>query len=118
MLRLGMDAKAPGRAFSSGSKGTHVWDFLLFKSREGRGAFTGYPHFAIGISSTMVDAMLTVPNAVVTPAFLLAMEELSREFHRGLRFHATAARYHSRRGLAIDRRHRRFQPEQYILPER
>ncbi len=61
---LGMNPKLLGRPAITGRQADSVWDFLSLSSASDAQNFTKYPHLTLGISSTQVEAMVTVPNSV------------------------------------------------------
>jgi hypothetical protein len=62
--RLGMNPKILGRPAITGRQGDAVWDFLSLSGAADAKSFTKYPHLTLSITSTQVDAMVTVPNSV------------------------------------------------------
>jgi hypothetical protein len=62
--RLGMKPKAPGRPAITGRQRDAVWDFLSLSAAAEAGDFTKYPHLTLGVSSQVIEATVTVPNAV------------------------------------------------------
>jgi hypothetical protein len=62
--QLGMNPKAPGRPAITGRQGDAVWDFLSLASSGDPENFTKNPHLTLGVVSSAVEAMVTVPNAV------------------------------------------------------
>jgi hypothetical protein len=61
---LRMNPKAPGRPAITGRQADAVWDFLSLASSGKAENFTKYPHLTLGVVSSTVEAMVTVPNAV------------------------------------------------------
>jgi hypothetical protein len=64
--QLRMNPKAPGRPAITGRHAEAVWDFLSLASNGGSENFTKHPHLTLGIASSGVESMVTVPNAVNT----------------------------------------------------
>jgi hypothetical protein len=61
---LQVDSKSIGRGAITGTTGTSVWDFIALNDTGRDVGFTRHPHLTLGISSTHVSAMVTVPNNV------------------------------------------------------
>lgn len=62
--KLRMNPDAPGRPAITGRQADAVWDFLSLASSGGAVSFTKHPHLTLGVVSSAVEAMVTVPNAV------------------------------------------------------
>jgi hypothetical protein len=62
--RLGMNPKISGRPAITGRQSDGVWDFLSLSGATDARNFTKYPHLTLGISSSQIEAMVTVPNSV------------------------------------------------------
>ncbi len=64
LLKLGIDAEAPGRGAIKGREASAVWDFLSLVDRPKDGAFTGYPHLTLAIHADQLETAVTIPNGV------------------------------------------------------
>lgn len=67
LVRLGMDPSGAGRPAITGREGSAVWDFLPLRYAARAQNFTAYPHLTMGIQSTRVLVIVTVPNGVRAP---------------------------------------------------
>jgi hypothetical protein len=62
--RLGMNPNILGRSAITGRQSDAVWNLLSLSEAADAQNFTKYPHLTLGISSSRVEAMVTVPNSV------------------------------------------------------
>jgi hypothetical protein len=75
---LGMNPNVPGRG-AIGRQRDRVWDFLSLST----GPFTRFPHLTLGITSTAVEAWVTIPNGV-NPLVRRTLKELGEAGFRKL----------------------------------
>ena len=81
--RLGVDPSAPGRSAITGRQGDAVWDFLSLMNGDAEDGFTKNPHLTLGVTSHMIEAMVTVPHAVNT-FFRRKLKDIGEEGFREL----------------------------------
>jgi hypothetical protein len=62
--RLGMNPENEGRGAITGRQGDAVWDYLSLSQAADARNFTKYPHLTLGISSSQVEAMVTLPDKI------------------------------------------------------